>query len=136
MEEKPALTKIDEDFIRKSAAKITEEDIRHVDEHAEEIKSRVLGKGPLGTFVEELLLTLGLVKDYITGAYRKIPYWAIAAVAFMFLYIANPMDMIPDFIIGIGQLDDVAVVSICLILVRQEIYAYRAWKAEREPDDA
>lgn len=123
--------KIDEAFVRKNAEQITEDDIRHVDEHADEIKSRFLGEGPLGTFVEELLLTLGLVKDYMTGAYRKIPYWAIAAVAFMFLYIANPMDLIPDFIIGIGQLDDVAVVSVCLVLVRQEIQAYRNWRASR-----
>ena len=131
MDPKAANIPIDEAFIRNGADRITEADIQRVDEHSEEIKSRFLGEGPLGTFVEELILALRLTSDYVTGRYRKIPYWAITAIAFMFLYIVNPMDLIPDFIIGLGQLDDLAVVSMCLILVRQEIHVYKAWRAER-----
>lgn len=131
MEPKTANMPIDETFIRNGADRITEADIQRVDERSEEIKSRFLGEGPLGTFVEELLLALYLTSDYVTGRYQRIPYWAIGAIAFMFLYLANPMDLVPDFIIGLGQLDDLAVVSMCLILVRQEIHVYKAWRAER-----
>ena len=132
MTEEPAGTEADEAFIRQGAEKISEADIQNVDGHSTEIKKRFLGGGPLGTFVEESLLSLMLVRDYVTGDYRKIPYWAIAAIAFMFLYVLNPMDVIPDFVIGLGQIDDVAVVSACLILVRQEIHEYRDWRESTE----
>lgn len=131
MELKTENTSIDEAFIRNGADRITDADIQRVNERSEEIKSRFLGEGPLGTFVEELFLALRLTSDYVTGRYQKIPYWAIGAITFMFLYLANPMDLIPDFIIGLGQIDDLAVVSMCLILVRQEIHVYKAWRAEQ-----
>ena len=131
MSEEPVKTEVDEAFIRRGAEKISESDIQNVDEHSAEIEKRFLGGGPLGTFLEESFLALMLVKDYVMGDYRKIPYWAIAAIAFMFLYVLNPMDIIPDVVIGLGQIDDVAVVSVCLILVRQEIHGYREWRNSR-----
>lgn len=129
------LTDISEDEIRERAEKVTEADIQYVQEHEEEIKSRFLGRGPLGQFVEEVFLAIALVKDYATGDYRKIPYWGIGAIVLMLLYVVNPIDLIPDFLIGIGQIDDLIVVTLCLILVRQEIADYKAWREADRPDE-
>jgi len=118
---------IDEAYIKDRAEKVTERDIEFVREHEEEIRGRFLGKGPLGKFVEEVLLGIALVKDYALGRYRKVPYWAIGAIVFMLLYVLSPVDLIPDVLIGIGQVDDVLVVTLCLMLVRQEIHQYKSW---------
>lgn len=120
--------RIDEAFVRRHADKVTETDIQFVNEHAEEIEKSFIGRGPLGKFIEEIILALSIIKDYATGQYRKIPYWALAALVFMVLYVANPIDVIPDFLIGIGQIDDLIVISICLLMVRQELHEYKAWK--------
>lgn len=106
-----------------------------VDELVESRGSRFLGNGPIGTFVVEILLAFSLLWDFVTYRYRKIPYWAIGAIAFMFLYFANPLDAIPDVIVGIGQIDDVIVVTLCFLMVRQEIHEYRRWKETQHYDD-
>ena len=46
----------------------------------------------------------------------------------MLLYVANPVDLIPDFLIGVGLIDDLIVVTICLLMVRQEIHEYKHWR--------
>ena len=53
----------------------------------------------------------------------------------MLLYVANPIDLIPDFLIGIGQIDDVIVVALCLMLVRQEIHEYKYWRETARDDE-
>lgn len=129
------MTKIDETYIKKKAEHVSEDDIRYVVEHKDEIAETFVGRGPFGRFIEEILLALYMVVDFGRGRYRKIPYWAIAAVVFMLLYVGNPVDVIPDFLIGIGQIDDVIVITLCLLMVRQELHNYKAWKAQQPDDD-
>jgi uncharacterized membrane protein YkvA (DUF1232 family) len=49
-------------------------------------------------------------------------------VVFSLLYVLNPMDLIPDVIPGVGAIDDAAVVSLCLLLIEQDLLAYRSWR--------
>ena len=62
------------------------------------------------------------------GAYRQIPYGSIASIVFTLIYVFNPFDMMPDMLPIIGQLDDVAVMGACLILVEQDLHKYKDWK--------
>lgn len=90
------------------------------------------GKLPkLKQFFEQAKLMLSLVKDYAAGRYRDTPYWAIAAVALGLLYVLNPADLFPDFIIGVGYLDDAAVIAFCLKLVEQDLEKYKQWLAAK-----
>jgi uncharacterized membrane protein YkvA (DUF1232 family) len=40
----------------------------------------------------------------------------------------NPLDLVPDVLPIVGQVDDAAVVAGCLILIQQDLHAYRKWK--------
>jgi uncharacterized membrane protein YkvA (DUF1232 family) len=126
------LNSLNAKFVKGEAKKITDEDVEKVVDKAEDIKKKFSLKGPLGRFIEDGQLLISLVKDYWTGAYRRIPFMAIAAIVFTLLYVLNPWDFIPDFLPVIGQLDDAAVVTICLLLVEQELHTYKAWKIEPE----
>lgn len=112
--------------------KTPEPDIQVVfeDDDGSEIET-FIGRGPFGKLAEEIVLALYMIRDYGTGHYRRVPFWAIAAVFITLLYVGNPVDLLPDFLIGIGQIDDVIVITICLLMVRQELYEYRAWKISR-----
>ena len=123
---------IDAKFVKGGARKITDEDVAKVVNKAEDIKKKFSLKGPLGRFVEDGQLLLSIVKDYWNGTYRRIPFMAIAAIVFTLLYVLNPWDFLPDFLPVIGQIDDVAVFTICLVLVEQELHTYKAWKIEPE----
>ena len=125
---KEALRRIDADFVEKGSRTVSDEDVQKVVEKADAIEERLNKEGPLGRFVEDGQLLLALVKDYWRREYRRVPYWTLAAVAFTLLYIANPFDLLPDALPGIGLVDDAAVLSVCLLMVEQDLHDYKAWK--------
>ena len=112
----------------KRAKKVTDDDVKVVLDRADDIRSQFESSGPLGRFVKDAKLMLALVKDYWSGAYREIPWWSIASVVAALIYVINPLDLIPDVIPVIGQLDDAAVVAACLLLVEQDLHQYGEWK--------
>ena len=80
----------------------------------------------LGTVVEDVKLLWRLLVDYAHHRYRA-PWRFIAAVGFAFVYLILPIDIIPDFLPGLGYLDDAAVFGMVLRASQIEIAAYRAW---------
>jgi uncharacterized membrane protein YkvA (DUF1232 family) len=54
--------------------------------------------------VNQVWLTWKLVLD------NRVPLWMKALLIIPFLYVLSPIDLIPDFIIGLGQLDDLGIV--------------------------
>ena len=127
---KKQIKKVDESFIKKGAKKITKEDIEKVTDKADEIEKKVRESGPLRRYIEDVKLLLSLVKDYWSGNYKEIPYWAIGATVFALLYVLSPIDLIPDFIPVIGLVDDAAVVALCLYMIEQELHDYSEWKTQ------
>ena len=116
-------------IIKEEAQKVKEEDVKNVIEKEEEIRNKI--KGPLTKYLEDIKLFFSLLKDFISGEYREVPWFTIAAITVSLLYILNPFDVIPDFIPIIGQLDDAIVVSVCLMLIEEDLEAYKNWKLSR-----
>ena len=102
--------------------------IHRVNAKSEDIEKKFAKQKALKTLMEQGHLMLSLVKDYVTGKYREVPYWAISACALGLLYVLNPLDVLPDVILGIGYLDDATVIAFCLRLVEKELDKYREWK--------
>ena len=122
-----------EEFVKEEAKKMTDQDVEKVLIRSEEIKKRFRRSGPLGRFFEDGQLLVGLVKDYWSRSYRKIPSGTIGAVVVSLIYVLNPLDLIPDVLPLIGQVDDAAVVAACLLLIEQDLFSYRQWKETQAP---
>jgi uncharacterized membrane protein YkvA (DUF1232 family) len=43
---------------------------------------------------------------------RRVPVWMKAVPFLSLLYLLVPADFVPDFLLGLGQLDDVAVIAL------------------------
>lgn len=127
------LKKIDKDYILAHAQKMGNSDFAKVLRESETIQKLAAKDGPLQKFVNDVTLLIALVKDYYTGTYRDIPIKSVAAIAFTLLYVLNPLDLIPDFLPGIGQLDDAAVVALCLKLIKDDLDKY-AQHTSQKPD--
>ena len=121
-----------EKYIKDGAEKVTEKDVEKVINKSEELQKKFSARGPLARFVEDGKLLIAIVKDYWNKSYRQVPYGVIASVVFTLIYVLNPFDLMPDVLPVIGQLDDVAVLGACLILVEQDLHKYKAWKEGQE----
>ncbi len=120
--------KPDEEYVKDGAQNVTEKDVQKVINRSEDIQRKFSAKGPLARFVEDGKLLIAVVKDYWAGAYREIPYGAIGSIVFTLIYVLNPFDLMPDVLPIIGQVDDVAVMSACLILIEKDLHKYKDWK--------
>ena len=103
-------------------------DIRKVADRAREIEDKL---PKLKRVFDQAKMLLALVRDYVKGDYKEVPYWVISAAAIALLYVLNPLDVIPDVLFGVGFLDDAAVVAFCLKLVQTELDRYQEWLASR-----
>jgi len=133
-----AAEELAEAFVKEEATKVTDQDVEKVLKSSDEIKQRFRRSGPLGRFFEDGQLLVGMVKDYWSRSYRKIPAATIGAAVVSLIYVLNPLDLVPDVLPLIGQVDDAAVVAACLLLIEQDLYSYRQWKQTQAPgkDDA
>lgn len=120
-----------EDELKKKAGKVTEEDLEKVLNKQKEIEDKFKTGGPLGRFIEDLKLLFSIIKDYVNGDYREIPWYSIAAIVAALLYVLSPIDLIPDPIPVIGLIDDAFVVAACLSMVESDLHAYKDWKLKQ-----
>ena len=86
-------------------------------------------EGAMSEVFHDLKLLFLLVKDYITGKYRGIPFGSIVAIVAAILYFLSPIDFIPDFLLGIGLIDDVFVIGLVLKQIHNDLQKYEKWKS-------
>jgi uncharacterized membrane protein YkvA (DUF1232 family) len=89
---------------------------------------------------EKLQLFFDLVKSYSKGEYKNISPSTILSVVGTLLYFVSPLDLVPDFIIGLGILDDAALIGFTVKKISSELDAFSKWKqahlfAEQNPLD-
>lgn len=106
--------------------------IHRVNEKADEIGAKFHKQKALKSLMEQGMIMIDLVRDYVTGRYREVPYWAMGATALALFYVLSPIDVIPDVVIGLGYLDDAVVVSFALRLIEKELVRYKQWKATQQ----
>jgi len=114
------------------AEKVNRADLETLLDRQRAIEDKVKNSGKLNRFSADIKLMFSMLRDYWKGSYRDIPWKSIAAVAGALIYVMNPLDFIPDLIIGFGFLDDAGVVALCLKLVESDLHKYAAWKEVKE----
>ncbi|WP_051633677.1 YkvA family protein [Bacillus sp. UNC41MFS5] len=85
-------------------------------------------KGSLGEVWEKLQLFFELVKAYSKGEYKNVSPSTILSVIGTLLYFVSPLDLVPDFIIGLGILDDAALIGFTVKKISTELDAFSKWK--------
>ncbi len=114
--------------LKEGAKKITEDDLKKVLDRENEIEEKFISNNSLKKFINDIKLFFSLIRDYVNGSYREVPWYSIAAIVAALLYVLSPIDLIPDFIPVIGYVDDALVVAACLKMVQTDLDDYRTWK--------
>ena len=124
-------TGVDEDYVAEEVTKIEEGDVEVVLQNEESINKKFSGSNNLKKYAELGTILVSMLKDIKKGNYRSIPWFTIATVVFALMYILNPLDLVPDFIPGLGYIDDVAVLTIGVGWIESDLHRYLNWKLEQ-----
>lgn len=89
--------------------------------------------GRLGALKAELRVLLALCMAWWRGEYRGISSQALLSVVAALLYFLSPIDAIPDALLGVGFVDDIAVLGWLLRTWSVELDEFRTWLAARTP---
>ncbi len=71
-----------------------------------------------------------LARAWALKQYRHVPWRTITYVVAAILYFINPLDLLPDMLIGIGFVDDAAVVHAVVRSLHGDLEAFRKWESE------
>nr|WP_252187768.1 DUF1232 domain-containing protein [Anaeromonas frigoriresistens] len=69
-----------------------------------------------------------MFKAFISGEYRSVSKRTIITIIAALLYFVNPLDVVPDFIIYAGFIDDALVISLAIRSIKNEIEDFKRWK--------
>lgn len=89
------------------------------------------GKSLAADIVEKLRTMMRMLRAYIRGEYRELPWKSLILIIGALLYFLVPIDMIPDFIPATGFADDVAIILLVFKTISDDINAYRIFENEK-----
>ena len=73
-----------------------------------------------------------MLKANFSGKYTEVPVGTIATIIGTLLYVFSPIDVVPDFLPGVGLLDDAAMMALCVATVKLDVDKYKEWKANQD----
>lgn len=92
-------------------------------------KEKAEGNKELKSLWEEIKIVIELIRDWLKGEYKNLSKSSVVMIIIGFLYLINPIDIIPDFIVG-GFLDDAAVLAYIFKKIKDEISEYKKWRRD------
>ncbi len=78
--------------------------------------------------LKEIKLMMSMLRDYFGGKYKKMPFRTMVGGMLALAYVIMPVDMIPDVIPFLGQVDDVGVLGMFYYLMRKDLRNYEDWQ--------
>ena len=91
-------------------------------------KNNIFRLGFLFRLFQDLKLLIPLIRDYSKGRYRNISAKSIIIFVVALAYIVSPIDLIPDYILGLGQIDDAVILGLSLYFLEKDLRKYKERK--------
>ena len=91
-------------------------------------------QGKLKDVWASLLAFFRLVRAYVNGSYRQVTPKSLLTIVASLIYFVSPIDLIPDFILGLGFIDDATVLAWTIKACASDLAAFIAWE-KGDPGD-
>jgi len=85
-------------------------------------------RGRLAGVWDSLMACLRLLRAYATGQYKDIPWVSLLSIIAAVIYFVMPVDLIPDFILPLGFVDDAALIGWIISSVKSDIDSFLLWE--------
>lgn len=93
-------------------------------------KANSIPKGPFKDLWAYFQAMLRLIRAHYRGEYRKVTMQNLVMIIGAVIYVLTPLDLIPDWIAGLGFLDDATVLGFVVRRTRQTLDDFMQWEAE------
>ena len=80
-------------------------------------------------------LFISLIRSYAKKEYREIPFMSIVTIVAALIYFLSPIDVIPDFIPGLGFIDDATIIAFCFMSFKHDLDNYSRWRKQGDVID-
>jgi len=115
--------------LKAKADDVTEEDVTRVLGRKEEAERKYRDiPGRFSRTVAQVKLLFELLRGYVDGSYREVPWATIAVAVAALVYFLSPVDVIPDLLPVIGYADDASVLALAVSLLQEDLKAFCRWK--------
>ncbi|MCH1627567.1 YkvA family protein [Fredinandcohnia quinoae] len=95
-------------------------------------KKASTNKNSLSGVWDKFQLLIAALKAWWSGEYRDIQPRSIIMITAALIYFVSPIDLIPDFLIGLGIVDDAAVLGYVFSQISKELDRFKKWKEDTE----
>jgi uncharacterized membrane protein YkvA (DUF1232 family) len=87
-------------------------------------------KALLDKIINKVTLIGRLIKAYIAGDYREVSKGTLLKMVASLIYFVSPIDLIPDFLYGLGLADDLALLSWVINSIEEDLTKFEEWEAK------
>ncbi len=78
-------------------------------------------KKRVSEFFEKMKIMLRMLRAYMSGDYRQIPWKSLMMIVGSLIYFIMPLDLIPDFIPITGLADDITIIFLVFSSINEDI---------------
>ena len=78
--------------------------------------------------LEDFKALLRMLKAWGTGQYKEIPWKSLWLSILAVIYFVSVVDFIPDFILGVGFIDDFALISWVLGSIKEDLDKFKEFE--------
>ncbi|MGG1418823.1 YkvA family protein [Bacillus subtilis] len=80
--------------------------------------------------IQHITIFFQMLRDWRNGDYPRSQVKTLLLLTAAILYIIMPLDIIPDVILGLGFIDDAAVLGLIWTLIKKELSQYEKWRLQ------
>jgi uncharacterized membrane protein YkvA (DUF1232 family) len=111
-------------------AKLTINDEDKYERLVQRLENKVKLIPHIGEYISDIACMVSLVRSYIKKEYTDIPIGTIISIVSTLIYIVSPIDLIPDFIPGVGYIDDIILFGWVLKSIHSDVEEYKQWRID------
>lgn len=76
----------------------------------------------------QIQILFRLIRAYARGEYRQVHWSNLVMIVAAIVYFVMPLDLVPDFLLGLGYFDDGAIISWTVKTIADELKKFSRWE--------
>ena len=88
-------------------------------------------KNQLKNIWASLMSLCRMMRAWAKGEYKSLPWKTVVMALAAALYFLDPLDLVPDFIPGVGYLDDAVVLGFVIRSIQTDLGKFLDWESSR-----